>query len=140
MCNRISWAISRSVSSANRLLIGLDYVNQKLKNDNSPYIVFDFVNALIPNDANYAKINRIAVDAKIAASTAKVVRNTNSANIYSAYASNVLNITDNLSAVLSLRVDRFEGREHTIMQPIPWWPIPAMDKLLSHPNSAWCTS
>jgi iron complex outermembrane recepter protein len=94
----------------NRLLIGLDYVNQKFKNDNSPYIVFDFVNALIPTDPNYAKINRIAVDAKIAASTAKGVRNTNSANIYSAYASNVLNITDNLSAMLSLRVDRFEGR------------------------------
>lgn len=94
----------------NRLLIGLDYVNQKFKNDNSPYIVFDNVNALIYNDPNYAKINRAAVDAKIAASTAKGVRNNNSANIYSAYASNVFNFTDNLSAMLSLRVDRFEGK------------------------------
>lgn len=94
----------------NRLLIGLDFVNQRIRNDNSPYIVFDFVNALIPTDPNYGKINRAAVDARIAASTAKGVRNNNSTNIYSAYASDVFNVTDNLSAMLSLRVDRYEGR------------------------------
>lgn len=93
----------------NRLLVGLDYVNQRIKNDNSPYIAFDFVNALNPADPNYSKLNRALVDARLAASTARGVRNNTRTNIYSAYASNVLNITDNLLAMLSLRLDRFEG-------------------------------
>ncbi|MGE9311997.1 TonB-dependent siderophore receptor [Niabella sp. CJ426] len=93
----------------NRLLVGLDYVNQRIKNDNSPYIVLDFVNALNPTDPNYSKLNRALVDARLAASTARGVRNNTRTNIYSAYASNVLNITDNLLAMVSLRLDRFEG-------------------------------
>ncbi|WEK38061.1 MAG: TonB-dependent receptor [Candidatus Pseudobacter hemicellulosilyticus] len=94
----------------NRLLVGLDYLNQKIKNDNSPYIVFDLVDALNPKDPNYSKVNRAAVDARLAASTAKGVRNSTGTNIYSAYAADVFNVTDNLSAMLSLRVDRFESR------------------------------
>lgn len=93
----------------NRLLIGLDYVNQRIKNDNSPYIVLDFVNALNPTDPNYSKLSRALVDARLASSTARGVRNNTRTNIYSAYASNVLNITDNLLAMVSLRLDRFEG-------------------------------
>lgn len=93
----------------NRLVIGLDYMNQKIKNDNSPYIVFDLVNALNSNDPNYATVNRALVDVRLAANTSKGVRNNTRTNIYSAYASNVLNITDNLSAMLSLRIDRFES-------------------------------
>lgn len=93
----------------NRLLVGLDYVNQRIKNDNSPYIVLDFVNALNPTDPNYSKLNRALVDARLAASTARGVRNNTRTNIYSAYASNVLNITGNLLAMVSLRLDRFEG-------------------------------
>lgn len=93
----------------NRLLIGLDYVNQRVKNDNSPYIVLDFVNALNRTDPNYSKLNRALVDARLAASTARGVRNNTRTNIYSTYASNVLNITENLLAMVSLRLDRFEG-------------------------------
>ncbi|MGN7784801.1 TonB-dependent siderophore receptor [Niabella sp. 22666] len=93
----------------NRLLVGLDYVNQRIKNDNSPYIVLDFVNALNPTDPNYSKLNRALVDARLTASTARGVRNNTRTNIYSAYASNVLNITGNLLAMVSLRLDRFEG-------------------------------
>lgn len=93
----------------NRLLVGLDYVNQRIKNDNSPFIVLDFVNALNATDPNYSKLNRALVDARLAASTARGVRNNTRTNIYSAYASNVLNITDNLLAMVSLRLDRFEG-------------------------------
>ncbi|WP_205509633.1 TonB-dependent receptor [Longitalea arenae] len=92
-----------------RVLLGLDYVRFKVNNDNSPYIVFDFVNGQYFDDRNYAKISRYAVDQKLAASTAEPTRNHTSSEVYSAYASDVVNITDQLMAMLSLRVDRFSS-------------------------------
>lgn len=94
----------------NRLVAGLDYVNLGLQNDNSPYIVFDFVNGQLDNDPNYYNISRQAVNAKIAASTSAPTRNHSSTDIYSAYFSDVINVTDNLLAMLSVRVDRFESK------------------------------
>lgn len=94
----------------NRLVAGLDYVNLNVNNDNSPYIAFDKVDALNNSDANYVKLSRAAVEARLAASTAAPTKNNIKSNIYSAYASNVLNVTDRLAAMLSLRVDRFQNR------------------------------
>lgn len=93
-----------------RVLVGLDYVRFKVNNDNSPYIVFDFVNGQYYDDRNYAKISRYAVDQKITASTAAPTRNHTIQEIYSAYASDVVNITDQLMAMLSVRVDRFVSK------------------------------
>jgi iron complex outermembrane receptor protein len=94
----------------NRLLVGLDYLRLKVNNDNSPYIVFDFVNGLLKNDPNYTKISRAAVDQKIAASTAAATRNHSTTQIYSAYAADVVTFMDQLSLMLSLRVDRFDSK------------------------------
>ena len=94
----------------NRMIVGLDYLNQTINNDNSPYIVFDNVSGLNPNDANYTKISKTAVESRLAASTAAQTKNNTKTNIYSAYASDVLNVTDRLMGMLSLRVDRFENR------------------------------
>jgi len=94
----------------NRLVAGLDYVNLTVNNDNSPYIAFDKVDALNNSDANYVKLSRAAIEARIAASTAAPTKNNIKSNIYSVYASNVLNLTDRLAAMLSLRVDRFQNR------------------------------
>lgn len=94
----------------NRMVVGLDYLNQTVNNSNSPYIVFDNVSGLNPSDANYVKISRSAVEAKLAASTALPTKNNGESNIYSAYASNVLNLNDRLMAMLSLRVDRFQNK------------------------------
>lgn len=94
----------------NRLVAGLDYVRVKVNNDNSPYIVFDFVDGLRNDDKNYVKISRSAVDQKIAASTAAPTRNHSTTYTYSAYVADVLNITDELIAMLSLRVDRFNSK------------------------------
>lgn len=94
----------------NRLLIGVDYLRLKVNNDNSPYIVFDFVNGTLNDDKNYTKISRYAVDQKIAASTAAATRNHSTTYIYSAYAADVVNLTRNLIALLSLRVDRFDSK------------------------------
>lgn len=93
----------------NRLVVGLDYLNQTVNNDNSPYIVFDNTSG-ITADANYVKLSRSAVEAKLAASTLAPTKNNIKSNIYSTYASNVLNITDRLVAMLSLRVDRFQNK------------------------------
>lgn len=94
----------------NRLVVGMDYLNQTVNNNNSPYIVFDNVSALNPADPNYVKLSRSAVEDKLATSTLAPTKNNTKSNIYSAYASNVLNLTDRLAAMLSLRVDRFENK------------------------------
>lgn len=94
----------------NRMVVGLDYLHQTVKNNSSPYIVFDNVSGSNPEDANYGKISRDAVDAKLAASSAARTMNNGENNIYSVYASNVLNLTDRLMAMLSLRVDRFQNK------------------------------
>lgn len=93
-----------------RLLAGLDYVRTKVNNDNSPYIVFDFVNGTDVLDKNYGKISRYAVDQRIAASTDAGTRNHSTTELYSAYVSDVVNITDNLIAMVSLRVDGFDSK------------------------------
>ncbi|OQP56642.1 TonB-dependent receptor [Niastella populi] len=97
-------------SIKHRALVGLDYVHFKVNNDNSPYIVFDFVNGEYYDDRNYAKISRYALDQRIAASTASATRNHTVSEVYSAYASDVVNITSQLMAMLSLRVDRFSSQ------------------------------
>lgn len=94
----------------NRIVVGLDYLNQTVNNNNSPYIVFDNVSGLNVNDPNYYKISRQAVEAKLVASTANPTKGISKTNTYSAYASDVLNITDRLAAMLSLRFDRFQNR------------------------------
>lgn len=94
----------------NRMIVGLDYLNQTINNDNSPYIVFDNVSGLNPDDANYTKISKTAVESRLATSTAAQTKSNTKSNIYSVYASDVLNITDRLMGMLSLRVDRFENR------------------------------
>lgn len=94
----------------NRLVVGLDYVNMRVNNDNSPYIVFDFVDGSLNDDKNYTKISRYALDARLAASTADATRNHGTTEIYSVYASDVLNITDRLLAMLSVRLDKFDSK------------------------------
>ena len=92
----------------NRVIIGLDYLSQKTNNSNSPYILFDLVNS-IGTPANYASITRSAVEAKIAAASGPAKTSTLN-KVYSAYVSDVVNITDELGAMLSLRVDRFDNK------------------------------
>lgn len=94
----------------NRMVVGLDYLNQTVNNSNSPYIVFDNVSGWNPADPNYVKISKSAVAARLAASTAAPTKTLGKSNVYSAYASDVLNITDRFLAMLSLRVDRFQNR------------------------------
>lgn len=93
----------------NRMIIGLDYLNQKTDNSNSPYILFDNINSVnIPS--SYVNLSKAAVDARIGATTAGFAKTSNTSKVYSAYASDVLNITDAFSAMFSVRVDRFDNK------------------------------
>ncbi|MBV7529463.1 TonB-dependent receptor [Chitinophaga sp. sic0106] len=92
----------------NRLVFGLDFLHLQQTDDNSPYLVFDRLDAF-KNDANYNKLTRQAVDAKIAASENKgATRGQRNNYTYSAYISDVLNVTDRLLAMASLRVDYYD--------------------------------
>lgn len=93
----------------NRMIIGLDYLNQKTDNSNSPYILFDNINSVnIPS--SYVNLSKAAVDARIGATTAGFAKTSNTSKVYSAYASDVLNFTDAFSAMFSVRVDRFDNK------------------------------
>ncbi|GAA3928542.1 TonB-dependent receptor plug domain-containing protein [Chitinophaga oryziterrae] len=94
-------------SFRNRLVVGLDYYN----NSNS----FDrvTVNAPAVNFINPGKGYRLSqskVDSLALAPTAVPRVENNGDNTYAAYASDVINITDNLLAMLSLRVDRYHSQ------------------------------
>lgn len=91
----------------NRLVAGLDFFNAK-GNNNTAYVVFDNVNSVKPDDVRYGQISKAAVEAKLAAITP--AKNTTNQYTYSAYASNVLNVTNRLLAMVSLRVDRFDNK------------------------------
>lgn len=94
----------------NRVVIGLDYLNLQTNNNNSPFLLFDTLSSFRVNDPNYQRLSRGAVDAKIAAAATGFTKNTVGTSTYSAYISDVLNITDALSAMLSLRVDNFDNK------------------------------
>ncbi len=100
----------------NRLVAGLDFLRMEVDNDFSPYLLFDYVNVVNKKDPRYSQLNRQAVDARIAAATSGFTKNTSTRNTYSAYVSDVLNITDALIAMLSVRVDYFDNKgtvDHT---------------------------
>ncbi|MDN3693179.1 TonB-dependent receptor [Chryseobacterium tructae] len=93
----------------NKVLIGLDYLNQTLNNNHSPIIKYDTINGQNPG-AKYGFISNDLALRKIQASKAALTRNTTSSNIYGAYFSDALYITDRLITLLSLRVDYYESK------------------------------
>lgn len=92
----------------NKVLIGLDFLNQSLNNNHSPIVVYDNING--QTLGGYTNISRDLVLQKIQTSTAALVRNTTSSNLYGAYISNVTYITDRLITLLSLRMDHYESK------------------------------
>lgn len=92
----------------NKVLIGLDYLNQTINNNHSPIVVYDNING--QTLAGYANITRDLVLQKIQTSTAPLVRNSSASNLYGAYISNITYITDRLITLLSLRMDHYESK------------------------------
>lgn len=90
----------------NRLVVGLDYLNTKVVNNDSEWRAFGTVS--LKNQTDSSTLTSQGADAALL--DAKVVPATAEMNIKSAYFSNVLNILPELSAMLSLRVDNFSGK------------------------------
>ncbi|MFA6087269.1 TonB-dependent siderophore receptor [Mucilaginibacter sp.] len=95
----------------NRFVFGLDFQRQ-----NSHQIFFGNAYGIAPiNDPNfdYGAFNKLVVDKTNAAnpvSSANAYPYIYKTNTYSAYASDVINLTDRLIASVGLRVDRFENK------------------------------
>lgn len=89
----------------NRVVVGLDYFSATQKDNSTGWLAIGTVS--ISESTNSANLSQASVD-KILAETS--VGNTRAEQeIYSAYISDVLNLTPSLSAMASLRVDKFEG-------------------------------
>jgi len=94
----------------NRLVAGLDFLSQSANSryldPNSGSDSFDVINTLGPIP-KYNNFNKAKVDSLFANAPVSVTANRYHNYIYSAFASDVLNITDNFLAMVSLRVDHF---------------------------------
>ena len=109
-------------SLRNRVVIGLDYFNATEINNSTGYAFYGNVtpeggsNGDNPFTADvetdtYA-LSTAAVDAVLASQA--VGNNKSKYHIYSLYASDVLNISNNLSAMLGLRVDHFDNEGNLV--------------------------
>jgi iron complex outermembrane receptor protein len=89
----------------NRLLVGLDYYHVEAR-ASSATGAFDSpaLDAVNPG-ANYSKLTGPAVTAFFAGTA--FTKTSSEQNIYSTYVQDVLNLTDRLNALVSLRLDRF---------------------------------
>ncbi|WP_261512196.1 TonB-dependent receptor [Chryseobacterium paludis] len=117
----------------NKVLVGLDYLNQSLNNNNSPIVVFDQIDGKnltapvqvqtpgsppvtitgtyggISKDLALKKIQEFT-DAAIKLNKSPMIRNTAMSNVYGAYVSDAVYITDRLITLLSLRFDHYESK------------------------------
>lgn len=93
-------------SLRNRIVVGIDYYNQR-SDRNTPTATLPVINFIKPGTA-YNNFNADKVDSI----AARVVPETYATNVsnYSAYVSNVLNITPGLNLMLSLRVDKVDNK------------------------------
>lgn len=92
----------------NRVLFGLDYFRNQNRNSNSPYILFDELN-VHENDPNYTGLSAVNLATRFGTAGNPAMNNSES-NTYSAYASDVINFSEKLLAMLSIRVDHFDNR------------------------------
>lgn len=90
----------------NRLVAGLDYYNQR-SDRSTPTVALPVINFKRPGAA-YNNFNADKVDSAAARAVYSVYRTNQST--YSAYVSDVINITPQLNIMLSLRADRYEDK------------------------------
>lgn len=93
----------------NKIVMGLDYLNQSLRNNNSPIVKYDTINGQ-DLEKDYGFISRDLALGSIRNSKADMVRNYNSSNIYGAYVSDAVYLNDRWITLLSLRLDHYNSR------------------------------
>ncbi|SDL51602.1 TonB-dependent siderophore receptor [Chryseobacterium taihuense] len=94
-------------SVKNKLLFGLDYLQREFLLGGTGWTGFGTISLINQADTSFQNLNKAAVDNALAGTNQEI--NTMTAQIYSAYVSDVVNILPNLSAMLSLRLDHFTG-------------------------------
>ena len=104
-------------SLRNRIVIGLDYFNETQTNNSTGYAFYGNItpnggangdNPFTPTvETDTYPLSTSGVDAVLATQGVSNVKS--KYHIYSLYASNVLNITDKLSAMVGLRLDHFDN-------------------------------
>jgi iron complex outermembrane recepter protein len=91
-------------SLRNRIVVGLDYFTHQAKASTATIYGYDQV-LIYGKDPRYSALTRASLDTALARTPYS--RSSAAENIYSAYVSDVLNLTDNLMVMASLRVDHF---------------------------------
>ena len=98
----------------NRMVVGIDYLNLNQRNGNMGWLDFGTVSLVNQTDiyvdpvsgvAGNTQLTQNAVDTVLEGSYAGISNSKN--EVISAYVSDVLNITDKLSVMASVRVDKF---------------------------------
>ncbi|MCD0488420.1 TonB-dependent receptor [Pedobacter sp. MC2016-14] len=92
----------------NRVVAGLDYFNRTVLNSSSGYAPVGAI-TLGPAGTNTGNLTRQGVDAAIAGLGSAAAPTRIAQDIYSAYISDVINFTPELSGMASVRIDRFQN-------------------------------
>lgn len=103
-------------SLRNRVVLGLDFL---LLNPTINFYGIDPFDVVPTRGADYSGFNGTALDARYAAiaNPTPYISNVKT-RTYSAYVSDVLNLTDNLMALAALRVDRFDNKGGLTYSPV----------------------
>lgn len=103
----------------NRLTAGLEYYQNKYTQQPNSYnakvlgITYESLFDVVPLSGpvpNYDDFNKTKVDAVQAAGTRSTLTYNSNMNNYAAYVADVLNVTDRLLVMLSLRADRYQNK------------------------------
>lgn len=94
----------------NRIVIGLDFFQEKVINNSTGYALYDTINL---TNNNPTPISKAKLDTMLASSP--VNKSETEQKVYSAYVSDVIDVLPQVSAMLSLRLDHFvnEGNVRT---------------------------
>ncbi|GAA4027855.1 TonB-dependent receptor [Flavobacterium cheonhonense] len=92
----------------NRMVIGIDYYAQNILNASNNWVGAGTISLVNQTDSGAANLTQAGID-NLLAGTFEPNSDTES-QVVSAYVSDVINITNKLSVIASLRVDEFRGK------------------------------
>ncbi|MFD0990251.1 TonB-dependent siderophore receptor [Mariniflexile jejuense] len=92
----------------NRMVFGIDYLKSNVINGSTNWVGSGTISLVNQTDSGEANLTQAGID-NLLAGTIEPNSDTES-QVVSAYVSNVLNITDKLSVMASVRIDEFRGK------------------------------
>ena len=92
----------------NRMVVGIDYYQSNVMNGSTNWVGAGTISLVNQTDSGQANLTQAGIDNLLAGSI-EPVSNTES-QVVSAYVSDVINFTDKLSVMASVRVDEFRGK------------------------------